>query len=192
MFERFTQEARQVVVAAQENARALGHRSIRCEHLLLGVVSAGSSLADVLAAAGLTPQAMQEAARRLAASPDLGLDRIALAAIGVDVDEVRKKVEATFGPDALARPTPSRRRILGWWRRRTTGGHVPFTPAARKCLELSLREALALRHRHIGAEHILLALTRMDDAIVREILRGVGTSSSEVRAGLLHQCRRAS
>ncbi len=51
-------------------------------------------------------------------------------------------------------------------------GHVPFTPRAKKCLELSLREALQLGHKYIGTEHILLGLLREGDGVAAQIMRG--------------------
>lgn len=78
----------------------------------------------------------------------------ALAAIGIDLDTVRDKIEAAFGPGAL-RPTPPETRRS--WRRLRTGcrspattGHIPFTPRAKRCSEQSLREALALHSGYLG------------------------------------------
>jgi ATP-dependent Clp protease ATP-binding subunit ClpA len=78
----------------------------------------------------------------------------ALSALGIDAEEVFRRVEEAFGPDAFDEPAaePSRRR------RGLLGG--PFGREAKKVLELSLREAIALGHRHIGSEHILLAILR--------------------------------
>ena len=50
-------------------------------------------------------------------------------------------------------------------------GHIPFTPRAKKCLEISLREALQLRHAHIGTEHILLGLLREGDGVAAQVMR---------------------
>jgi ATP-dependent Clp protease ATP-binding subunit ClpC len=55
---------------------------------------------------------------------------------------------------------------------KTPSGHIPFTPRAKKTLELSLREALALKHNYIGTEHILLGLLREGDGVAVQILRG--------------------
>ena len=87
-------------------------------------------------------------------------DAAALRAIGIDLDEVRRHLEETFGEGALERVTWKRGRR---WRKRCDGpsiGHIPFTPRAKKVLELALREALALQHKRIGTEHILLGLIR--------------------------------
>ena len=71
-------------------------------------------------------------------------DREALRAIGIEVDQIRARVEESFGPGALER--------AGFPR------HLPFSPRSEKVMGLSLREALRLRHDYVGTEHILLAL----------------------------------
>ena len=83
-------------------------------------------------------------------------DADALAALGIDLDEVRRRVEEAFGPGALDRARAPKRRFLG--------GHIPFAKEAKKALELSLREALALRHNYIGTEHMLLGLLHGEGA----------------------------
>jgi ATP-dependent Clp protease ATP-binding subunit ClpC len=61
-------------------------------------------------------------------------------------------------------------------------GHIPFTPRAKKVLELSLREALGLGHNYIGCEHILLGLIREGDGVAAEILVKLGANLKRVRA----------
>jgi ATP-dependent Clp protease ATP-binding subunit ClpC len=61
------------------------------------------------------------------------------------------------------------------------GTQLPFTPSAKKALELSLREALSLGHEHIGTEHILLGLTRSDDRVVMGILAGYDVEIASIR-----------
>jgi Clp amino terminal domain, pathogenicity island component len=108
MFERFTPEARAVVIQANEHARRLGHRYVGGEHLLLAAVGAGQPASAVLAAHGVTPERVKEEIVRrvgLGAGAGLfaGLDPDALACIGIDLDAVRARIEASFGPRALAR-----------------------------------------------------------------------------------------
>jgi Clp amino terminal domain, pathogenicity island component len=111
MFERFTPDARAAVVHAQHHARRLGHNFIGGEHILLSVVSAGQPASAVLGAHGITPEYVEtEIVRRIglgrsAGSGDVpfgGLDREALASIGIDLDAVQARIEATFGPHAMA------------------------------------------------------------------------------------------
>ena len=149
MFERFTRDARGTVERAQAEARALGAERIGAEHLLLGVATGSDRAAQVLADHGATARALRARIRGVS-------DAAALASIGIDLEEVRRRAEAAFGPGAL--------------KPRTRGGHIPFTAAAKKALELSLREALAAGERHIGAEHVLLGLLR--DEKVSALLGG--------------------
>ena len=64
-------------------------------------------------------------------------------------------------------------------------GHIPFTPQAKKTLELSLREALQLGDSHIGTEHILLGLIRQDDGLASDALRDLGVDLDTARARLI-------
>lgn len=112
MFERFTPDARITVADAQKHAHRLGHHYIGGEHLLLALVSASNPASAILNAHGITPQYVEaEIVRRVGpgSAPGTGaglfasLDRDALASIGIDLDTVRARIEASFGPQALAR-----------------------------------------------------------------------------------------
>jgi ATP-dependent Clp protease ATP-binding subunit ClpA len=108
MFERFTDGAREIVVQAQASARRLGHGFIGCEHLLLAAAATAEPAGAVLRDQGLTPERIEAEILRAiggvrAGDPLGGLDREALAAIGIDVDVVRARIEAMLGPDALTR-----------------------------------------------------------------------------------------
>jgi ATP-dependent Clp protease ATP-binding subunit ClpC len=83
-----------------------------------------------------------------------------LRSLGVKIDEVRAEVSRIVG---LGDEAPS--------------GHMPFTPRAKVILELALRESLALRHRYIGTEHILLGLAREGDGVANRILFELGATS---------------
>ena len=135
MFERFTERARQVVVLAQEEARALKHNYIGTEHLLLGLLREEEGVA----------------ARVLE-----GLD--------VSVEEVRAAVV----------------RIVGSGEEEPQG-QIPFTPRAKKVLELALREALSLGHNYIGTEHILLGLVREDEGVAARILLDLDAEAEKIR-----------
>jgi ATP-dependent Clp protease ATP-binding subunit ClpA len=71
-------------------------------------------------------------------------------------------------------------------------GHIPFTPASKKVLELSLREAVALSDPNIGVEHIALALTTIKQGLVPPILAEAGTTAAALRTAILDRYRRAS
>ncbi|HEV7207642.1 MAG TPA: Clp protease N-terminal domain-containing protein [Mycobacteriales bacterium] len=193
MFERFTDEARAAIVAAQIHARRLGHHYIGCEHLLLAVAASEGETGRILRAAGLAPTAVEAETLRLLGTPGGTLDRAALAAIGIDLDVVREKIEASFGPQALA-PRARHTRRHRWSRRRECGpvtGHIPFTARAKKCLELAVGEATALHQQHIGAEHLALAFTAMTSGLAPEILSSLGVAPARLRAEILDRYRQA-
>jgi ATP-dependent Clp protease ATP-binding subunit ClpA len=170
MFERFTQEARQTVVQAQVEGAALHHRRIGTEHLLLGLVGQdGTPCSAILARHGLTRATVLASVTTLTGD----LDAEALTTLGIDLDAVRSRVESAFGPGALDDPS----RLRG----ATAAGHIPFTPRAKKVLELSLREALALRHRHIADGHITLGLLREGEGLAMKVLADLGVETEALR-----------
>ncbi|GAA4976379.1 Clp protease N-terminal domain-containing protein [Kineococcus glutinatus] len=185
MFERFTHAAREVVVGAQQQARRLGHEEIRAEHLLLALVAGEDAATAALRRCGLDAQALEQAVARTA-----GAAAAALAALGIDLADVRRRAEDAFGPGALERP---RLRRKGFLRRHvvSTGGHIPFTDPAKAALENALREALALRHRGIGTEHLLLGMLASERTPVAHLLRGLGVDPAAVRAAVLASVSKA-
>jgi ATP-dependent Clp protease ATP-binding subunit ClpC len=68
-----------------------------------------------------------------------------------------------------------------------TSGHVPFTPRAKRVLELALREALSLGHNYIGTEHILLGLVREYEGVAARVLLDFGVDAETVRSAVLEQ-----
>ena len=136
MFERFTERAKQVVVLAQEEARALKHNYIGTEHILLGLLR-----------------------------EEEGLAARVLESLDVTVEEVRAQVARIIGPGD--EPIVS--------------GQIPFTPRAKKVLELSLREALSLKHNYIGTEHILLGLVRENEGVAARILVDFDADAETIR-----------
>ena len=135
MFERFTQQARRVVVLAQEEARHLDHDYIGTEHLMLGLI------------------ADQE-----------GVAARVLRDLGIEQEAARQQVVEIIG------------RGEG-----PATGHVRMTPRAKKVLELSLRESIQLKDKHIGPEHILLGLLREGDGVGAQVLVALGTDLATVR-----------
>jgi ATP-dependent Clp protease ATP-binding subunit ClpA len=187
MFERFTDRARQVAVEAQVSARRLGHGCVGTEHILLGLLQGDGLAAQVLAGLGVTSAAVEREVQAEVGRGPLGAgDAEALGAIGIDLDEVRRRVEASFGPGAL-HWRPGRRHRP--WRPPMLAGHIPFSPRAKKVLELSLREALALKHRHIGTEHILLGLVREGEGLAMLVLTRLGAGPQAIRARVLDALR---
>jgi ATP-dependent Clp protease ATP-binding subunit ClpA len=194
MFKRFTGEARAAVVDAQAEARALHHRYIGTEHILLGISGREGLAADVLRAAGLKRELMRQRVADIVGTGASGdHDAAALRSIGIDIDEVRRRVEDAFGPGALERARSARERRRRRWRRSKSHstGHLPFCPRAKKVLELSLREALRLGDDFIGTEHILLALLRENGGIAAVILSSNDVTYERV-ALRLEEARRRS
>jgi ATP-dependent Clp protease ATP-binding subunit ClpA len=160
MFERFTSPARAAVTGAAEQARLLRSREIGAEHLLLALIAQRE---PVLVAAGYEYDAAREQVRSaMDEGPD---DAEALAAIGIDLPAIQDAVATNIGPDAWAEAAGDPRRRLFGRRLRE-----PLDKAARKALELALREAIARGDRSIGSEHLLLGLTRDPQGIVRAVL----------------------
>jgi ATP-dependent Clp protease ATP-binding subunit ClpA len=175
MFERFTGAARQTVVRAQEEARGLGHDYIGNEHLLIGIAAGEGPGSRALASLGVTPDVLRDGVVELVgrARPP-AIDAEALAAIGIDLSEVQRRAEASFGPGALDRRH----------RRRGCAGAMPFTPRAKKSLELALREAVARGDNHIGSEHLLLGILRVGEGAAIDVLERAGAPAESVRRAL--------
>ncbi len=93
-----------------------------------------------------------------------GVAAKALESLGISLEAVRSQVEEIIGQGGSS---PS--------------GHIPFTPRAKKVLELSLREALQLGHNYIGTEHILLGLIREGEGVAAQVLVKLGADLSRVR-----------
>jgi ATP-dependent Clp protease ATP-binding subunit ClpC len=93
-----------------------------------------------------------------------GLAARALAGLGISLEDVRNQVKEIIG---RGEQSPS--------------GHIPFTPRAKKVLELSLREALQLSHNYIGTEHILLGLVREGEGVAAQVLVRLGADLERVR-----------
>jgi ATP-dependent Clp protease ATP-binding subunit ClpA len=177
VFERFTDPARRIVVLAQEEARECGDDRIRSEHVLLGLCRAGDTRgAALLAARGVTPAVVEDDLRS-SDQPDLP-DREALAGVGIDLDEVRARVEEAFGPGALENT-----RAAGV-RRRRVWGHIPFDRGAKKVLGLALREAVHRGDRTIGTEHVLLGMLHRETGRAATVLHARGITLHGMRAAL--------
>jgi ATP-dependent Clp protease ATP-binding subunit ClpA len=139
MFERFTEDSRQVTVRAQSAVRNHRHEAVGTGHMLLGLIRHDETAAEVLAELGVTEQGVRD-----------------------EVAERYPKAE------------------------RPANGQIPFTPMAKKSLELALREALSLGHNYIGSEHILLGLIRDGKSTSAQIIaklrsEHVGDSQEAVR-----------
>jgi len=97
-----------------------------------------------------------------------GVAARALESLGISREDVQGQVEEIAGPGQGSPARP-----------------LPFTPPAKKVLELSLREALALGHHYIGTEHLLLGLLREGDGVSAQVLTRLGTGDAQVREQVL-------
>jgi ATP-dependent Clp protease ATP-binding subunit ClpA len=97
-----------------------------------------------------------------------GMAARALKSLDVSLDRVRREIEERVG------------RGEG-----VSSGHIPFTPRAKKVLEMSLRESLQLGHNYIGTEHILLGLIAEDDGVAAQVLLELGADLDRVRQAVL-------
>ena len=97
-----------------------------------------------------------------------GVAAKALESLGISLEQVREQVEEIIG---TGQQPPS--------------GHVPFTPRAKKVLELSLREALQMNHNYIGTEHMLLGLIREGEGVAASVLIKLGADLNRVRTTVL-------
>ncbi len=94
-----------------------------------------------------------------------GVGAKALESMQISLDAARQQVES----------------IIGRGQNPVGDGHIPFTPRAKKVLELSLREALQLGHNYIGTEHILLGLIREGDGVAAQVLVSLGCDLNRAR-----------
>src|SRR5580658_2473652 len=99
-----------------------------------------------------------------------GIPAQVFAAVGVSLESAREKVRETIG--ATLTPPPAA---------------APFTPRAKKLLERSLKEALALRHKYIGPEHLLLGLVALDEGVGVDILADLGVDLTQLRESVLEK-----
>jgi ATP-dependent Clp protease ATP-binding subunit ClpA len=177
MFEKFTKPAREAIVRATAHAVDATARQVRPEHILLGILDQDGCLAvGVLSGLGVPPDRVRTALDRHRLRYVDGLDpedAEALAAIGIDLDEVVRRIDRNLGG-----PAPTRNRPR-------------FSRPAKKVLELALREALALRHGYIGTEHLLLALVRGGDRVVADTMASCGITAPALRSAVAEAVRRA-
>ena len=202
MFERFTHAARDLVVRAQQEARDLNQSPIGTQHVLLAAVADETGpVAAALHEYGVDEVFVRDQILKRTGNPPPDTDPLpdadaedaaALKAIGIDLDAVRRAIEENFGPGALRLPPSTLRKRRGLLRRLSGGGpqtrpirgHIPFSPRAKKVLELSLREALRLKHNFIAPEHIVLGMLREGQGLGCQILAAGNVDMDKLRADL--------
>ncbi|WET80069.1 Clp protease N-terminal domain-containing protein [Amycolatopsis sp. QT-25] len=165
MFERFTTEAREVVVGAQRVASDEVAGNVDPLHLLTALARHTGALSALGCPADELADDLRRVRRRGGMS-DADVD--ALSGFGIDVEHIVERVEQTHGPGALSGG------------RRTRRGHRPLTPEAKKVLEKSLREAIDVGSKRIEGEHLLLALTAVP-GVAADVLAQRGIDHLAVR-----------
>jgi ATP-dependent Clp protease ATP-binding subunit ClpA len=196
MFERFTDKARTVVILAKAKATERGDQ-IRPVYLLHALASGAGVAARVLAGLGVDADSVE---RQLGRTAPLGNplegeatsgDAEALATIGIDLDKIKRKIEESFGPDALGRVPLARRGPLNWI------GRMTLTRESKQSLAFAVKEARALQHDYIGTEHLLLGLLSTAERNPRgdftaQTLRDLGIDPAQARQRVLDELRHAS
>jgi hypothetical protein len=194
VFERFDPDAREVLVRAQTEAHRLHHGWLGCEHILLALTTDGARARHTLNAFGVTHASVDRAIERLVGRGVTDAD--ALASIGIDLGEVRARVDEVFGPGALDGVVITKRR----WRlpRRTrrcdaplsTGfvpaGRLPFTPRSKRCLELAADTAAP---GLVSAAHLAIAVTAQSDSMASRILEYLDVDLASLRTHLERDAR---
>jgi len=195
MFERFTHAAREAVVGATEQAKQLQQSPVGTEHLLLALLADPEGpVARALRGTTVDERYVRaEIIRRVGtgSAPDArslidadAEDAAALRAIGIDLDAVRRAIEESFGAGSLRLPRNTEPKRRGRFSRFYSSGHTPFSPRSKKVLELSLREAVRLKHNYIAREHIMLGILREGEGLAAQILAEAGVDFDKLRADL--------
>ena len=169
---RYRKEAHRTLEVARLEARNLNHNYIGTEHLLLAMtVDDLGAASRVLGECGVTEIGLKsQVVREVEAAQErlTETDAEALAAVGIDLDEVRRRVEDSFGAFALDTPPLCH-----------TG--TPFTDKAMRALHATPHHARRLGHRQVGPEHLLLALMDDESALAVRLVRRLGTTPEALR-----------
>jgi ATP-dependent Clp protease ATP-binding subunit ClpC len=151
IFNRFAREARRSVEAALQEARMLGHDSLGDEDLLLGILRADEGIAaEALSSLGVTLEDARGESEEMLSG--------ALASVGISLEEIRREAGEAFDLRI-----PGKRRI-------------PFAPGAKKVLERAVRMSVSLGDKHLGTDHILLAILENEDGTAVRILARLGVT----------------
>jgi ATP-dependent Clp protease ATP-binding subunit ClpA len=168
VFGRFSEQAHRILDLAREEAERYGHRYLGPEHVLLGLLAEGQSgAARMLRTRGVDLPVARSALVHLAGQGVVPAPRPSnaelLGTLGIDLDNIRRDTEQTFGVQAVGEATWRVTRRRSWW-----GARVVWTPlcgpplVAKRALWLASEQAQALGQGEVTAEHLLLGV--LDDA----------------------------
>jgi ATP-dependent Clp protease ATP-binding subunit ClpA len=194
MFERFDPDAREVLVRAQAEAHRLHHGWVGCEHLLLALTTDRGQARRTLNSYGVTHSSVDRAIDTLVRRGVTDAD--ALASIGIDLGEVRARVDEVFGPGALDGVVVTKRR----WRlsrrskrcgatrsaRLVSAGQLPFTPRSKRCLEIAADTAAP---DLVEVGHLAIAVMSRTDTLADEISQQLDVDVAKLRAQLERDAR---
>jgi ATP-dependent Clp protease ATP-binding subunit ClpA len=178
MFEKLTEQSKQIIRTAQDAAISLRHDFIGTEHFLLGLAATSGVAGEVLGAHGVELGRVRQEVIRLTRETGVAatggqLANEALSSIGIDVVEIQRRADDTFGPGALRFPRPA------------------FTVQSKKVLQNSLQASVELGDVQIDTGHILLGLLDTDtDAIATQALQALGIDSTALRSATLNRLER--
>ena len=166
----FNEAANAAGRAAQDEADSLGHGAIGTEHLLLGLLRGEGPTLESLVARGVTRELVVARACATTRAP-AGFDPQALATLGIDVDEVRRRVEETFGPGALERKRSGRQLCRDG----------RFSPGAKKALQEAAKKA---QPQLADTDYLLLGVVLEGKSPAAVLLRDRGFSADTVREAI--------
>jgi hypothetical protein len=199
MTRHLTEDAAAITLGAFDQAVRLGHPYLGGEHLLLVLAAAGQPAGAVLREHGVTPGRVEAEIVRHAGGGLFGdLDRGALATVGVDVDAVRARTEASFGPEALTRAArathrqPSRFDLRPRSGAERDGDFLPHGPGAMQAL-LGARPEAQARHATEPAdvEDLALGILAISEGLVPPILSALGVSGPALAIAILDRYHQA-
>jgi ATP-dependent Clp protease ATP-binding subunit ClpA len=175
VLERFAAAARQALVDARYEAGRAGQDKIHSEHLLLGLLAEPGEAADAMSAAGLALEDLRARVPRGSHPGPASLDTEALAALGIDLDAVRRATDATFGPGALDNVViPGHKRL-------------PMADDAKQALAGALKQAIRLGQRQISSGHMLLGILDQRRNGALKVLAEAGADVGALRADVLRR-----
>ena len=159
------------LLAGARQSQGFGHEYVGTEHVLLAIAEEpGTRAARALARLGLTGDVVRGDVERIVGTSldptPPAIDPDALATLGIDLDEVRRRVEEAFGPGALE---TARCRCIA--------------PRLKQALERAVAEA---GEQPLGAEHVLVSLAAVEDSVAARILDAHGVSAAKLRDALDH------
>ena len=174
VYDRFTELTKRAMVGARDAATALGHDFIGAEHLLLGLVQTAGVASEALRAHGvelghLRDETVREQAARGVPATHGQAAKDALSSLGIDLAEIRRRADESFGPDAFKYPRPA------------------FSVQAKKAVQASLHQAIELGQQRIDTEHLLLGVLAEGNGVPIRVLATLGVDAEALRQSVLER-----